>query len=275
MLLLNKDELSKLTYKGLTKAKKELGVAYLGNVAHSSKFMHSYVHGVATYSIYLASSDLSGFKACVNDKHCREHCLFGSGRARMEIGAGKSTLINSRIKKTQLFFVNKTYFMQMMIAEIKMHRLQAELDGLEFSVRINATSDISMEDFVHNGKNILELFPDVQFYDYTKVFNRLELSKKYTNYDITYSYNGYNWKLCEQALKNGFRVAAVFEKLLPKMYHGFEVINGDLYDARYLDKKNVIVGLKFKMTASSVKNNKYTIPETPFVIKHNDINNVF
>jgi hypothetical protein len=275
MLLLSKDDLAKLTYKGLTKAKKDLGIAYLGNVAHSSKFMHSYEHGVATYSIYLASSNLSGFKVCPNDKHCKEHCLNGSGRAMMELLKGGNKIMNSRVKKTQLFFVNRDYFMQMMIAEIKMHRLQSELDGLEFSVRINATSDINIEDFVYDGKNILEMFPDVQFYDYTKVFTRLELSKKYDNYDLTYSYNGYNWMLCQQAFRNGFRVAAVFEKELPKSFHGYEVVNGDLYDARYLDNKNVIVGLKYKMPASSVKNNKFTIPETPFVIKHNNMHNVF
>ena len=275
MLLLNKDVLSKLKYKGLTKARKELGVSYLGNVAHSSKFMHSYEHGVATYSIYLASSNLSGFSVCANDKHCREHCLFGSGRARMEISMGKTKLTNSRIKKTQLFFVNRDYFMQMMIAEIKMHQLQAELDGLEFSIRLNATSDICIEDFVYDGKNILELFPTVQFYDYTKVFNRMDLVSKYTNYDLTYSFNGFNWNSCEKALKNNVRVAVVFEKHLPKTFYGYDVINGDSYDARYLDKKNVIVGLKFKMPASSVKNNKFTIPATPFVVKANDINSVF
>lgn len=275
MLLLGKEELSKLKYKGLTKAKKDLGVSYLGNVAHSSKFMHSYEHGVATYSIYLASSNLSGFSVCSNDKHCREHCLNGSGRAMMELLKGDDKIMNSRVKKTQLFFVNRDYFMQMMISEIKIHQLQAELDNLEFSVRLNATSDICIEDFVYNGKNILELFPTVQFYDYTKVFSRMGLVSKYTNYDLTYSFNGFNWNSCEKALKNNVRVAVVFEKHLPKTFYGYEVIDGDLYDARYLDKKNVIVGLKFKTPASSVKNNKFTIPETPFVVKANNINSVF
>jgi len=259
--------LGQLKYKGLTKSRKMLGVSYLGCVGHSSKFMHSFNRGFATYSIYLASSNLSGYNVCPNDKYCKNHCLNGSGRARIEAGAGKTKLINTRIKKTQLFFLNRDYFMQLMIAEIKLHKLQAELDGMEFSVRINATSDISPEDFIYNGKNILEIFPDIPFYDYSKVYTRLKLTQKYSNYDVTYSYNGYNWVLCEQALKNGFRVAVVFANKLPEYYKGYKVINGDDYDARYIDDKNCIVGLKFKVPHQSVINNKYTIPDTPFVVK--------
>lgn len=264
--MLLKHELALLKYKGLTDARKQLGVSYLGNVAHSSKFMHSYNHGVATYSIYLASSNLSGYNVCPNDKHCREHCLMTSGRVRMEISAGQSKFMDTRIKKTQLFFINKDFFMQLLIAEIKLFKTLAEIDNMEFSVRLNATSDISPEDFVYNGKNILEIFPDIRFYDYTKVFGRLELTKKYSNYDLTYSYNGFNWKQCKMALDNGHRVAVVFDKI-PEYYNGYKVINGDDYDARYLDDKNVIVGLKFKQVASSTINKKFTIPETPFVVK--------
>jgi hypothetical protein len=46
-------------------------------------------------------------------------------------------------------------------------------------------------------------------------------------------------------LKRGFNVAMVFDKL-PETYKGFKVINGDLDDLRFLDEKNVIVGLKYK-----------------------------
>lgn len=267
-LLLEKSDLAKLTYKGLTQGRKDLKVSYLGDVAQSSKMMHSFIHGISTYSLYLASSDLSGFKVCPNDKHCRDHCLMSSGRVRMEIAAGGNKIMNSRIKKTQLFFMNKDYFMQLLIAEIKINRLIADVDKQEFSVRLNGTSDINIEDFVYMGKNILEIFPDVQFYDYTKVFNRLGLTKKYSNYDLTFSYNGFNWKQCKTALDNGNRVAVVFDKI-PEYYNGYKVVDGDKYDARYLDDKNCIVGLKFKQVASSTKNKKFTIPETPFVVKTN------
>lgn len=266
-----------ISYKNFEQARKDVGVYYLGSVSHSSKLMKSFTKKeIVTYGIYLAPSDLSGYNVCPNSKACREHCLFGSGRTMMDILSGKNNTVNTRIKKTKLFFENKPYFMQWMINEIKLNKLKSELDGYEFSVRLNCTSDINISDFEFEGKNICEIFPDVTFYDYTKVYNHIENVKKYTNYDLTYSFNGFNWSLCEKALKNNVRVAVVFDKKpFPKTFHGFRVIDGDLYDTRYVDEKNVIVGLKFKMVANSVKNKKYTIPETPFVVKENDENSTY
>jgi hypothetical protein len=42
----------------------------------------------------------------------------------------------------------------------------------------------------------------------------------------------------------------VFDKV-PANYMGYEVINGDLSDERFLDKKGVIVGLKAKGRAKN------------------------
>ena len=47
--------------------------------------------------------------------------------------------------------------------------------NLEFSIRLNGTSDLSLLTFKLGGKNILEIFNDVQFYDYTKVANRFNI----------------------------------------------------------------------------------------------------
>jgi hypothetical protein len=46
-------------------------------------------------------------------------------------------------------------------------------------------------------------------------------------------------------LKAGGNVAAVF-KTIPKTWKGFPVVDGDETDLRFLDGKNVIVGLKAK-----------------------------
>ncbi len=103
-------------------------------------------------------------------------------------------------------------------------------------------------------KNILQLFPDVQFYDYTKVDNRIDLMKKYNNYDLTFSFDGYNWGICKKMLDNNVRVAMVFENKLPEVWNGYKVINGDLYDVRFKDEKNVIVGLKYKQVRNKPTN---------------------
>ena len=68
------------------------------------------------------------------------------------------------------------------------------------------------------------------------------------NYHLTFSRNEENDFKCTQVLKAGGNVAIVFRKELPATYKGFKVINGDLHDLRFLDNKNVVVGLKEKLT---------------------------
>ena len=66
------------------------------------------------------------------------------------------------------------------------------------------------------------------------------------NYHLTYSLNEDNYNKAIEVLKNGGNVAVVFRKDLPQNFNGYKVINGDEHDLRYLDEKNVVVGLKAK-----------------------------
>lgn len=47
-------------------------------------------------------------------------------------------------------------------------------------------------------------------------------------------------------IDRGINVAVVFKNKLPETFWGLDVIDGDLNDMRYIDKKGVIVGLKYK-----------------------------
>ena len=140
---------------------------------------------------------------------------------------------------------------------------------MDFAVRLNGTSDLSPEIMRKHNKNILELFPDVQFYDYTKVYNRIKLMDFYPNYDVTFSYDGYNWDKCEEFLKNGGKVAVVFDsKTMPKTYKGYNVVDANGYDMRYLDPKGCIMGLEFHRVVDD--NNKIINMDNvdnPFVVK--------
>ena len=150
--------------------------------------------------------------------------------------------------------------MDWLITEIEAAKRKAVRMTHKLSIRLNNTSDLSPELFTRNGKNILEMYPDIQFYEYTKVPSRVKLMERYPNYDVTFSYTGYNWETCKQMLENDTRVAVVF-KHVPKIWEGYHVIDGDEYDMRYKDDKKVIVGLKYK-----VNRNKLT-PETKFVVQ--------
>jgi len=91
------------------------------------------------------------------------------------------------------------------------------------------------------------LFPEVQFYDYTKIANRQNLP---ANYDLTFSYSGTLafQKYVTQAIESGMRIAAVFRNRadIPAKFLGLDCIDGDNSDIRHIDRKGVIVALYAK-----------------------------
>lgn len=232
---------------------------------HSQQFSHQH-----TYAIYLSPADLSGYNVCSHSTpECRMGCLNTSGRAGIEEFAGMTVIKSARIKKTRLFFEEQEFFMAWMIAEIKHYQKRAARMGFYFSARLNATSDINWQNALYNGQNIFEIFPEVNFYDYTK--NAAKFFGKPDNYHLTYSYTGRNWDLCKAALKDGHNIAMVFnvkkEADLPKTYEGYTVINGDLTDYRIDDAKGIIVGLKWKRIAN--RENEKKVLNSCFVVKMN------
>lgn len=252
-----------MQFTTISAAKKMTGFAYLGSVASSSKIAKGLKYNEATYILYLAPGDSSGYEVCpMRTSECTHACLNESGHNKIDV---KENRINkSRIAKTKLFFEHREFFMAWLVAEITKAKLDADIRGLRFSVRLNGTSDIDPTLFRFEGKTIFELFSNVKFYDYTKVDKRFRLLDKYPNYDLTYSFSGHNLLQCFSILENKMgRVAMVFEgKTLPIEWSGYKVIDGDAYDMRYLDEPGVIVGLKFKKVRNTVdtKNNLFIIP---------------
>ena len=281
------EEMSRLrsiTWKGYAKTLKEIGVAYIGAINASAKLMHNGTMNMLTYGIYLAASDLSGINVCARSKTCREACLVGSGRAKIDALSDKHDIIDARIIKTRLFFANREIFMRLVVTEIKRGIKRAEREGKGFSVRLNCTSDINPLAFRLNGKNVLELFPNVMFYDYTKVPSYIKNMAAYDNYYVTFSRDGSeeNEKECMDFLAKGGNVAVVFGVLrkeeLPKTWRGYGVLCGDDYDYRPWDKLQdgkQIVGLVYKVSKNDFergrRNSKFKgIPKTPFIIQPND-----
>lgn len=253
-----------------------MGVSYLGNVAHSAKMSASYRNGTMTYCVYLAPWKLSGHQVCGGGEHCHESCLVRSGREKIKefVDGADNAVMRSRIRKTRFFYKDRETFMQVLVHEINRYKRKAERMNMEFSVRLNGTSDLSPILFKDpmSGKNILEMFPDVQFYDYTKVYNRINLMDRYPNFDVTFSYDGYNGEECKKFLERGGKVAVVFYGGLPKTYMGYNVVDANNYDMRYLDPKGSIMGLHYHTTANDYFINadgkrEFREPNTPFVVK--------
>jgi hypothetical protein len=242
-----------MKFTTISQARKETGLAYLGNINSSAKMIkNKKVSGQYTYLIYLAPAKQSGYNVCSHSTpECRLGCLATSGHAGMELIAGGSRIKNSRIKKTRLFYENPAYFMAWMFAEIDYYQRKAKKDGFGFSIRLNGTSDIDWANVKVNGKNVFETFSNVMFYDYTK--NPNKFINKPSNYHLTFSYTGRNWNACEAILERGGNIAVVFnidkKKPLPAMYKGYTVLNGDMTDYRPADKKGAVIGLYWKRIA--------------------------
>lgn len=218
--------------------------------------------GYSTAILYLAPSDMSGVvNVCQNaTKECRELCLVYAGLA------GIFPKINeSRIKKTQWMHEFPEAFWGKVSREIQNHenlcyrntkRLKRKLKPC---VRINGTSDIYNE----HMQKIMHRYPDVQFYDYTKSVTRCiewTLGKMPMNYHLTFSYGGGDTHNALWCLNNGVNVAVVFDtkrgKELPPHLWGFDIIDGDTHDLRFLNKNQGnlgrIIGLRGKGKAVGV-----------------------
>ena len=132
--------------------------------------------------------------------------------------------------------------------EIGKLQRRAAAKGLKAAVRLNGTSDLPYERYKVPGtdKNIMELFPDVQFYDYTKLENRIVGQTLPANYHLTFSRAEDNDHKLEAVLEHT-SAAVVFSGELPETWRGYPVIDGDEHDARFTDAgPGVIIGLKAK-----------------------------
>jgi len=195
--------------------------------------------GYMTGILYLAPSDLSTYQVCAKaSAGCREACLYTAGRGAM------SNVKKARIAKTRYFFEDRHAFMAQLVVEIKALIKKARKAGMIPVVRLNGTSDIPWERVrVGDYPNIMAMFPEIQFYDYTKRANRKNIP---SNYHLTFSLAEDNDADAERALAFGLNVAVVFKGGLPETFMGAPVVNGDETDLRFLDEEGVVVGLKAK-----------------------------
>lgn len=202
--------------------------------------------GYLSSVLHLAPADLSGKNTCPKATvGCKAACLNTAGRGGMfKRGESTNVIQQARIRKTKQFFESRDKFLQELVIEISKTIIKAKKLGLIPVFRLNGTSDLSWEKYeISDGKNIFQMFPTVQFYDYTKIIGR-KISH-IPNYHLTFSKADGNDMDVRIAASNGMNVAAVFHKL-PEQYIGRTVINGDETDLRFLDPKGVIVGLKAK-----------------------------
>jgi hypothetical protein len=210
--------------------------------------------GYMTFIMHLAPSTLSGYNTCpMASDGCAAACLNTAGRGRF------TATQEARIRKTKWFFEDRESFMIQLVKDIRAAIRKANREGMIPVFRLNGTSDIRWEtvSFTFEGidfRNIMEFFGNVRFYDYTKLTNRRNIP---SNYHLTFSRSESNDAYVTTMLNRGYNVAVVFD-VLPETYLGYKVIDGTETDLRFLDEKNVIVGLIAKGKAKK-DNSGFTI----------------
>lgn len=207
--------------------------------------------GFLTGILYLAPVKESGaINVCPHaSKGCAAACLFTAGRGAFD------NVRNARIAKTLAFVRDRAQFMATLADDVAKLIRKAEKTGMTPCVRLNGTSDLPWENIpcmhgTETFKNIMEAFPSIQFYDYTKNPNRIAAylaGEMPSNYHLTFSRSEDNGAIALSILKSGGNVAMVFSSAtLPESFQGSPVVNGDETDLRFLDPRGCVVGLKAK-----------------------------
>ena len=215
----------------------------------SKNTKYGYITGIQ----YLVPHITNGFNACpmAEKAGCLNGCLESAGRGVF------NNVKNARRDRMELFLNDRDAYFNQLITEINALIKKADRLKLKPAVRLNGISDIQFEkikfawcfDMYSTPKTvtIFDLFPNVQFYDYTKIPNRSNLPD---NYDLTFSYSGATGfdKYNQRAINNGVRIAAVFDKPenIPVTFHKRKVFDGDKHDLTFLNPKNAVLGLYAK-----------------------------
>lgn len=224
------------------------------SISADAKTIKGETLGFLTGILYLAPATTTKWNTCSMAKlaQCDKACLYSAGRGAF------SSVQKARIAKTEWFFTDRNSFMQQLAVNIRQLVAKAAKVSLKPLVRLNGTSDIRWEAVSFTDvdgteyENIFQMFPDVQFYDYTKDANRKAIP---SNYDLTFSYSGVEGfqPFVDKAMLKGMRMAVVFrsEATIPNIFKGIRVVSGDKSDVRHLDDDGVIVGLYAKGAAKA------------------------
>jgi hypothetical protein len=196
----------------------------------------------------------------------------------MEIHGKGSEKLTAKYKRTKLLYSDYSTFFDSLTKEIRAGLRKAQREGLTLTIRLNGTSDLSWENMIVPGTsaNIMAMFPEVQFIDYTKVYSRL-FTNLPSNYHLTYSLNEASPSnaVGEVLTKTRHNVTQVYtaERVEEVMARGFDVwsgytapvCSGDESDLRHLDPRGHVVALKYKVARNSKMKAIKPIENTGFI----------
>tara|TARA_R110000851_G_scaffold207782_1_gene360149 strand:+ start:787 stop:1548 length:762 start_codon:yes stop_codon:yes gene_type:complete len=221
---------------------------FIGNLIRAggdAKTVKGNDDGYLTAIMYMTPWKSFGVNLCPSAElaACIVGCLNTAGRGAM------NSVQKGRARKTEWYVKDRQGFMAQLHKDLTRFQRYCAKRDLKPCVRLNGTSDIRWEIILINGQSIFDQFPEIQFYDYSKIANRKV--DHIANYDLTFSYSEANPAYAKQvniALERGLNIAVVFrdKDQIPKSFLGLPVVNGDKNDMRFQDPKQSIVALYAK-----------------------------
>lgn len=195
------------------------------------KLLKGMAAGWINIGLSLAPHKSSGKNVCNHASPiCIRACLNTAGRGRMDSAQ------NARIRRTVLFREDPETFWSHVRHDIDRSFKKSD----KVCVRMNVYSDLPWENIEVSGagRSIMECYPLVKFYDYTKVPGRTVEG----NYHLTFSLSETNEVAARKEMELGKNLAVVFREK-PSEFWGVPVIDGDKNDLRFLDVSPAVVGL--------------------------------
>ena len=170
---------------------------------------------------------------------CMPECLRNQGRGKMDSVTG------ARQARADWFYSDPVAFLTQLKGELENFRDTCRRSEVLPFVRLNVLSDVEWEKY-----GVPQAFPEILFYDYTKLSARL--CKTPDNYRLIFSYSGRPQyaRQVSRAMATGLPVAVVFRGGLPAQFLGRRVIDGDRSDILNYRAAGKIVGLRAKGTAA-------------------------
>ena len=171
--------------------------------------------GVLTTGLSLAphgTAGLHGFDVCPRaSSECRSSCLGTTAGGNRQY---PDAALSAKVLRTHFIAAHPEHAARILDHEIGNHVKNAEKKGYKAGVRLNVTSDIAWE---HHAPDLMNRHPTAQFYDYTKMHNRVGHPNLPSNYHLTLSHTGTghaesNDKHVVAALEKGHVVASVFKR---------------------------------------------------------------
>ena len=246
----------------------EIKPNYILSVSSDPKTVKSLIDGILTGVMYGMPANGSGeWNDCpFASLGCTMACLNTSGHGGIGLDQDNLNPVQiARLKRSAFFHTRRSEFWTMLIRDIDRLIRKARKLGLKAAVRLNGTTDTKWEsqpvviDGVKIANNIMELYPDVIFYDYTAwPYAKRPNESLPDNYHLTFSRKENNDSQIADNISHGRNVTVVVDipsrdktTAIPITWREIPTFDADRSDFRPNDPIGRILILRYKSAKAS------------------------